>query len=121
MNLNKIIKSLCMYVIKFAAILEWSAVCKRLQKTQPCLSHDSVWTMADVFDVIVVGGGIVGCAVVWEMTSYGYKCLLLEKNENLVSEASSGNRFVPYTIGCFCPLLNENKKERKMIAKDTQQ
>lgn len=77
--------------------------------------------MADVFDVIVVGGGIVGCAVVWEMTSYGYKCLLLEKNENLVSEASSGNRFVPYTIGCFCPLLNENKKERKMIAKDTQQ
>lgn len=77
--------------------------------------------MADVFDVIVVGGGIVGCAVVWEMTSYGYKCLLLEKNENLVSEASSGNRFVPYTIGCFCPLLNKNKKERKMIAKDTQQ
>lgn len=77
--------------------------------------------MADVFDVIVVGGGIVGCAVVWEMTSYGYKCLLLEKNENLVSEASSGNRFVPYTIGCFCPLLNKNKKKRKMIAKDTQQ
>ena len=48
--------------------------------------------MADVFDVIVVGGGIVGCAVVWEMTSHGYKCLLLEKNEDLVSEASSGNR-----------------------------
>lgn len=69
--------------------------------------------MADVFDVIVVGGGIVGCAVVWEMTSYGYKCLLLEKNENLVSEASSGNRFVPYTIGCFCPLLNKNKKREK--------
>lgn len=53
--------------------------------------------MADVFDVIVVGGGIVGCAVVWEMTSYGYKCLLLEKNENLVSEASSGNSGMLHT------------------------
>lgn len=92
-----------------------------ITETQPCLSHDSVWTMADVFDVIVVGGGIVGCAVVWEMTSYGYKCLLLEKNENLVSEASSGNRFVPYTIGCFAHSLIKIKKERKMIAKDTQQ
>lgn len=50
------------------------------------------WTMADIFDVIVVGGGVVGCAVVWEMTSRGYRCLLLEKNENLISEASSGNR-----------------------------
>lgn len=83
-----------------------------ITETQPCLSHDSVWTMADVFDVIVVGGGIVGCAVVWEMTSYGYKCLLLEKNENLVSEASSGNRFVPYTTGCFCPLLKKIKREK---------
>ena len=53
---------------------------------------NSLQKMADVFDVIVVGGGIVGCAVVWEMTSHGYKCLLLEKNEDLVSEASSGNR-----------------------------
>nr|XP_022333845.1 uncharacterized protein LOC111130873 [Crassostrea virginica] len=53
--------------------------------------------MADVFDVIVVGGGIVGCAVVWEMTSHGYKCLLLEKNEDLVSEASSGNSGMLHT------------------------
>ncbi|XP_056022595.1 glycerol 3-phosphate dehydrogenase-like isoform X2 [Ostrea edulis] len=53
--------------------------------------------MADIFDVIVVGGGVVGCAVVWEMTSRGYRCLLLEKNENLISEASSGNSGMLHT------------------------
>lgn len=57
----------------------------------------------------------LGNDVIWlQMSPAGEK-------RNLVSEASSGNRFVPYTIGCFCPLLNKNKKERKMIAKDTQQ
>ncbi|XP_062588194.1 glycerol 3-phosphate dehydrogenase-like [Saccostrea cucullata] len=53
--------------------------------------------MAGVFDVIIVGGGVVGCAVIWDMTSHGYKCLLLEKNENLVSEASSGNSGMLHT------------------------
>lgn len=74
--------------------------------------------MVDVFDVIVVGGGIVGCVVVWDMMLYGYKCFLLEKNENLVLEVSFGNRFVLYIIGCFCLFFNKNKKERKMIVKD---
>ncbi|XP_061174160.1 glycerol 3-phosphate dehydrogenase-like [Saccostrea echinata] len=53
--------------------------------------------MADVSDVIVVGGGVVGCAIIWELTSRGYECLLLEKNENLVSEASSGNSGMLHT------------------------
>jgi len=50
--------------------------------------------MQDQFDVIIIGGGVCGCACVFELSSRGYSCLLLEKNDSLVDEASSGNRFV---------------------------
>lgn len=43
-------------------------------------------------DVAIVGGGIVGCSVLFELDRLGYNCVLLEKNDNLVSEASGGNR-----------------------------
>ena len=50
--------------------------------------------MAGAYDVAIVGGGIVGCSVFFELDRVGYSCVLLEKNENLLSEASSGNRYV---------------------------
>lgn len=50
--------------------------------------------MTEVYDVTVVGGGVIGCSVLQALTARGYKCILLEKNENLVSGASSGNRSV---------------------------
>ncbi|KAL4220018.1 hypothetical protein ACF0H5_020430 [Mactra antiquata] len=43
------------------------------------------------YDVAVIGGGVVGCAVTFELTRHGFSCLLLEKNSTLVSEASAGN------------------------------
>ena len=46
----------------------------------------------DIFDVCIVGGGVVGCSCLFDLTNQGFRCLLLEKNSNLVSEASSGNR-----------------------------
>ena len=47
-----------------------------------------------VYDVIIVGGGVVGCAIAYTLSEQGYKCLLLEKEKYLVAGASSGNRFV---------------------------
>ena len=47
-----------------------------------------------VYDVLVVGGGVVGCAIIHELTLHGYRCVLLEKGEHLVSGASAGNRCV---------------------------
>jgi glycerol-3-phosphate dehydrogenase len=44
------------------------------------------------YDVVIIGGGVCGCSVVFELTQRGYRCLLLEKNDTLVAEASSGNR-----------------------------
>ena len=46
---------------------------------------------AEVFDVIIIGSGAVGCAVAREMTLLGQKCIILEKNMDIINEASSGN------------------------------
>ena len=53
------------------------------------------WKMAaslnEVFDVLIIGCGAVGAAVAREMTLLGQKCIVLEKNMDVLSEASSGN------------------------------
>lgn len=45
----------------------------------------------EVFDVVIIGCGAVGAAVAREMTLLGQKCIVLEKNIDVISEASSGN------------------------------
>ena len=57
--------------------------------------------MADmIYDVLIIGSGAVGCAVAREMALLGQKCILLEKNLDVISEASSGNtgHLVRFTI-----------------------
>ena len=45
----------------------------------------------EIFDVLVIGSGAIGCAVAREMALLGQKCIILEKNMDIISEASSGN------------------------------
>ena len=47
--------------------------------------------MTQTYDVLVIGCGAVGAAVAREMTLLGQKCMVLEKNPHVLSEASSGN------------------------------
>ena len=42
------------------------------------------------YDAAIIGGGVVGCAVLRELTSRGLHCVLCETNSQLVSQASSG-------------------------------
>ncbi|MBN2088526.1 NAD(P)/FAD-dependent oxidoreductase [candidate division KSB1 bacterium] len=47
----------------------------------------------DLYDVIVIGGGVVGCAILRELSRYDLKILLLEKEADLaegISKANSG-------------------------------
>lgn len=61
-----------------------------------------------VYDVLVIGGGVVGCAILHELTRLGYKCLLVEKHSHLLTQASSGNRFI-YILYNFCRIwINSN-------------
>lgn len=43
------------------------------------------------YDVLIIGCGAVGAAVAREMTLLHQKCIVLEKNMEVLSEASSGN------------------------------
>ena len=43
-------------------------------------------------DVAVIGGGVVGISILYELTLRGYRCVLLEKSKHLAAAASSGNR-----------------------------
>jgi glycine/D-amino acid oxidase-like deaminating enzyme len=61
-----------------------------------------------IYDVVIVGGGVVGCAVLHELTNYGYKCLLVEKENALLSGASSGNRYVCRSLERFKADLSLN-------------
>ncbi|XP_052102050.1 glycerol 3-phosphate dehydrogenase-like [Mytilus californianus] len=55
------------------------------------------------YDVVIIGGGVVGCATLFHLTNNGYNCLMLEKNKHLVSEASAGNSGMLHT-GFDAPL-----------------
>ena len=59
----------------------------------------------EVYDIAVIGGGVVGCSTLFHLTNKGYRCILLEKNKHLVSEASAGNRSLCILLeGIFCYL-----------------
>ena len=49
------------------------------------------------FDVAVIGGGVVGCAVLRALTLAGLKCLLLERGPDLLSGASKANSAILHT------------------------
>ncbi len=46
---------------------------------------------AGLYDVAVIGGGVVGCAVLRELSRYCLKTILLEKNSDLAEGVSKGN------------------------------
>ena len=46
---------------------------------------------AGLYDVAVIGGGVVGCAVLRELSRYRLKVVLLEKNSDLAEGVSKGN------------------------------
>lgn len=50
-----------------------------------------------IFDVAVIGGGVVGCAVAREFTLAGARVILLEKGADILSGASKANSAILHT------------------------
>ena len=48
-------------------------------------------TATPIYDVVVIGGGVVGCAVLRELSRYDLKLLLVEKEADLAEGISKGN------------------------------
>lgn len=51
----------------------------------------------DTHDVVVIGGGVVGCAMARRFTLEGARVLLLEKSPDILSGASKGNSAILHT------------------------
>jgi glycerol-3-phosphate dehydrogenase len=61
-------------------------------RTMPPVSAASE-PFQSAYDVVVIGGGVVGCAVLRELSRYGLRLLLLERESDLaegISKANSG-------------------------------
>ena len=52
---------------------------------------------SDTYDVVVIGGGVVGCAMVRRFALEGARVLLLEKSPDILSGASKGNSAILHT------------------------
>ncbi len=53
--------------------------------------------MTSRFDIAVIGGGVVGLAILRRFAMAGLKCLLLEKGADILSGASKGNSALLHT------------------------
>lgn len=52
---------------------------------------------SDIYDVAVIGGGVVGCAIARRFTLQGARTILLEKSSDILSGASKGNSAILHT------------------------
>jgi glycerol-3-phosphate dehydrogenase len=53
--------------------------------------------MTERFDIAIIGGGVVGLAVLRRFAMVGLKCVLLEKGADILSGASKGNSALLHT------------------------
>jgi glycerol-3-phosphate dehydrogenase len=53
--------------------------------------------MSERFDIAIIGGGVVGLAILRRLAMAGYKCLLLERGPDILSGASKGNSALLHT------------------------
>ena len=60
-------------------------------------TDDTTPTMDETYDVIIIGAGVVGCAMTRRFALEGAKVLLLEKSEDILDGASKGNSAILHT------------------------
>ena len=59
--------------------------------------HATMEIQAQPFDVAVIGGGVVGCAILRRMALGGTQCVLLERSADILAGASKGNSALLHT------------------------
>lgn len=59
--------------------------------------------MKRVFDVVIIGGGIVGCAVAWYLSHFDLEILLLEKESDVCCGVSKANTGIIHSRSYWTP------------------
>lgn len=52
---------------------------------------------SDVYDVAIIGAGVVGCAIARELAQYELKCVLIEANDDVGAGTSKANTAILHT------------------------
>ena len=66
-----------------------------------------------IYDVIIVGGGVIGCAIARELSKYKLRTVLLEKNNDVCNETSAANRAIVHSG--YDPLPNSLKAQMNVL------
>lgn len=71
---------------------------------------DHFWQMSRIYDITIIGGGVVGLGVFNRLTLNGYQnVLLVEKSSQILTGASSGNSGILHTGFDTTPETLESK------------
>ncbi|MGG4168160.1 glycine oxidase ThiO [Rossellomorea vietnamensis] len=72
--------------------------------------------MAKQYDVLIVGGGVIGCSILYQLSKRGKKVLLIEKNQlaSRASGAAAGMLGVQTELKGGSPLYRLAQKSRNM-------
>ena len=49
------------------------------------------------FDAVIIGGGVVGCAIARELSKYQIQVMVVDKNEDVGGDASKSNSAIIHT------------------------
>ena len=68
-----------------------------LMRHQPSTDQSPDWPQNEVFDVVVIGAGVVGCAMARRFTLEGARVALIEKAPDILDGASKANSAILHT------------------------
>lgn len=78
--------------------------------------------LKEIFDLIIIGGGINGCGIARDASERGLKVLLLEKDDFASGCTSASSRLIHgglrYLEYCEFDLVRESLKERELLLKN---
>jgi glycerol-3-phosphate dehydrogenase len=92
-------------------------------KNKPKINSRLDEIQEDLFDLLVIGGGITGASVLWDATLRGLKTILAEKNDYASGTSQATSKMIHgglrYLKNAEFSLVRESLKERSVMGKLT--
>ena len=72
--------------------------------------------MKKAYDVIIIGGGVVGCAIAWFLSHFDLKILLLERELDVCCGVSKANTGIIHTLSYLTPGTVKGKLHQRALS-----